>query len=312
MTTQQPEAFPTGLRLLISGATGFVGSALTRAALAASCEVCVITRSPAKATRLFGSSIQVIQSADALDADARFDGIVHLAGANVFALPWFGARKRLLMASRLSIADSLVRFCERAKHRPNCWIQASAVGIYPTTSATPIDESYGPGEGFAPELCQAIEARVAQVQALGVRGVSLRLGLILGRHGGVFPALRLSCLCAGGVTAGSGNQRVAWVHVNDVIAVIANALSAGSTLQGAINVVAPHAPTYRDFIGAIARAVHRPSLFRVPEPLMRLALGERAPLLLEGAEIRPKALLDQGFRFQFPNLEDALGELCGS
>lgn len=310
MTTEQPMGFPSGLRLLISGATGFVGSALTRAALAAGCEVCIITRSSAKASRLFGPSIRTIQSADALDANERFDGIVHLAGANVFALPWFGARKRVLMASRLGIADSLLRFCERAKHRPRCWIQASAVGIYPTTAAAPIDESNAPGEGFAPELCLAIEQRVAQAQALGVRGVSLRLGLILGRQGGVFPTLRLSCLCAGGVTVGSGEQRVAWVHVNDVIAVIAAALPAESTLQGAVNVVAPHAPNYREFIGAIARAAHRPSIFRIPAPLMRVALGERSPLLLEGAEIRPQALLDQGFHFRYAKLEDALVELC--
>ena len=203
-----------------------------------------------------------------------------------------------------------MRFCERAQTRPKCWIQASAVGIYPTRSNQAIDETTPAGTGFAPELCLAIEARVAQAQQLGLRGVSMRLGLILGKNGGVFPTLRLATRLAGGVVVGDGTQRVAWVHLADVIGCIGAALAPASTLQEAINVVAPHAPTYREFIGAIASALHRPSVISAPKAIMRLALGERAPLLLEGAEILPKVLLANGFQFRHCTLESALKQLC--
>ena len=304
--------FPSGLRLLISGATGFIGTTLVRAALADGCELCVITRSPAKAQRQLGKNIRAIKSADALDANDQFDAIIHLAGANVFALPWIAARKRVLMRSRLDTADALIRFCERANRRPSSWIQASAVGFYPTRSHHALDETAPPGTGFAAELCQAIEQKVTAVERLGLRGVRLRLGLVLGRSGGVFPTLRQATRWVGGVTLGNGEQRVAWVHVDDVIGVMGAALEHNSKLCGAINVVAPEAPSYRAYIGAIAAAVHSASFIRVPEIVVRLSLGERAPLLLEGAEIVPKCLLDNAYPFRFATLERALTELCNS
>jgi uncharacterized protein len=298
-------------RVLIAGGSGFIGSVLTRALLAQNIEVTVISRNPRRTQTQFAQKVRVVASADALDANAQFDAIVHLAGANVFALPWFAARKRTLQRSRLGIADALLEFVRRAQQPPKIWLQASAVGIYPTLSRAALDEQSPPGVGFAAALCQEIEARVASAQALGLRGVALRFGLVLGRSGGVFPAMRLGTQLGGGAVMGSGEQFVAWVHVTDAVHVIASALS-DARYSGPINVVAPDAPRYREFATALAQASRRPMLWRVPSLLMKIALGERAPLLLEGAEILPKQLAAMGFDFRFPTLQEAFADLCAA
>jgi uncharacterized protein len=314
--------FGTIKRLLISGATGFIGAQLTRAALAAGCSVTVISRQPEKAVKLFGHAVQAVASCDALNDGDQFDAIVHLAGANVFALPWFRGRKNTLLRSRLELADALLAFVQRAKTPPAVWLSASAVGFYPipggaapadaaTTTQTVFTETADAGTGFAAELCQAVEARVAQAASYGVRAAALRFGLVLGRTGGVFPQILLATRFGGGAVVGRGTQRVAWVHIDDAVGTIAFAL-ADARCAGPINVVAPQSPTYRSFIEEIARAAHRPTPWRVPALVLKLALGERAPLLLEGAQISPAKLAELNFGFQFPELKSAALQLLSS
>jgi uncharacterized protein len=300
---------PEVKRVLIAGGSGFIGSALTQALLAQNIDVTVISRNPRGTAAKFAQKVRAVSSAQALDAGAQFDAIVHLAGANVFALPWFAARKQTLLRSRLDIADELLAFVRRAQQAPKIWLQASAVGIYPTLATTPLDEQSAPGVGFAAQLCQAIEARAASAEALGLRAVALRFGLVLGRSGGVFPAMRLGTQLGGGAVIGGGDQFVAWVHLSDAIRVMAHALL-DARYRGATNVVAPNPPRYRQFATALAQATKRPMLWRVPAPLMKIALGERAPLLLEGAEIVPKRLNDLGFDFSFAAPQTAFADLC--
>ncbi len=316
MNTLSRDAIPASLsfgdgqqRLLVTGATGFIGTALVNAALASGQAVTIISRRPAAASRRFAGQVRVFQSATELTTEDRFDVIVHLAGANVFAWPWFAARKRSLLRSRLGIADDLLAYLERAKHCPRVWIQASAVGFYPTLSEQSLDESSSSGNGFAAELCQAIEAAATKAEAMGVRVVNLRMGLVLGRTGGVLPTLLLATKLTGGTVIGSGTQRVAWIHIDDVLMMISQAAS-DFRWQAAINAVAPHAPNYQEFAQALAHATHRPTPWRVPAPLMRLVLGERAPLLIEGAEILPKRALELGFEFRYRDLKAALLELA--
>jgi uncharacterized protein len=296
-------------RLLITGATGFIGTALVNAAVAAGQQVTVLSRKPAAASRRFAGKVRVFQTAAELTAEDQFDVIVHLAGANVFAWPWFAARKRSLLQSRLGIAEDLLAYLARAKHRPRVWIQASAVGFYPTTSDAAIDESHAPGSGFAAELCQSIEAAAMRASTLGVRVVNLRFGLVMGRTGGVLPTLLLATKLTGGTVIGSGTQRVAWIHIDDVLNMISHAAT-NSAWHGAFNAVAPQAPSYQQFAKALAHATHRPTLWRVPAVIMRIGLGERAPLLIEGAEILPKRALELGFVFRHQDIKSAMLELA--
>jgi uncharacterized protein len=297
--------FGSTRHLLISGATGFIGSNLVRAAFAAGVEPIVISRNPQAARAKLKVGL-AFASADALPDTFTVDAIVHLAGANVMAMPWTAARKRVLKASRIEIAESLLRFVARATKPPGAWVQASAVGIYPTRASQPLTELSSAASGFAAELCQAIEATAARASTHQLRVAQLRFGLVLGRDGGVCPLMRLGTKIGGGAVVGSGAQRVAWIHVNDVVQLIARA-SFDTHLHGAINAVAPSSPSYREFASALSKASHRPLLWR----LMRPILGERAPLLLEGAQIEPALLARQNFAFAYPDLASAFAEIFG-
>lgn len=294
-------------RLLITGATGFIGRALVQAAQAAGVHITVLSRNPENAAKLLGKVTVYRNAADIAD-DVHFDAIVHLAGANVIARPWTLKRKRVLMASRIQIAEELLAFLARAKSPPKAWVQASAVGFYPTQSAQVLDEASAPGTGFAAELCQAIEAKSLAAKAFGLRVVNLRIGVVLGKDGGVYPMMRLATLIGGGAKLAGGQQFFAWVHVQDVVAMLAQS-TFDVRLSGAVNAVAPHAATNQEFAEIQAKQLHRPLLWRIPAFVLRPVLGLRAPLLLEGAQIAPTKLLQLGFSFRYPTLAAALAEI---
>ena len=294
-------------RLLITGATGFIGRTLVQAAQAAGVYITVLSRNPENAAKLLGKVTVYRNAADIAD-DAQFDAIVHLAGANVIAWPWTPKRKRVLMASRIQIAEELLAFLARAKSPPKAWVQASAVGFYPTQSAQVLDEASAPGTDFAAELCQAIEAKALAAKAFGLRVVNLRIGVVLGKDGGVYPMMRLATLIGGGAKLAGGQQFFAWVHVQDVVAVLAQS-TFDVRLSGAVNAVAPHAATNQEFAEIQAKQLHRPLLWRIPAFVLRPVLGLRAPLLLEGVQIAPTKLLQIGFSFRYPTLAAALAEI---
>lgn len=294
-------------RLLITGATGFIGRNLVQAVLAAGVQVTVLSRNPESARKLFGA-VTVYRDATEIADDAEFDAIVHLAGANVIAMPWTEGRKRVLMASRLQIAEQLLAFLARAKSLPKVWVQASAVGFYPTQSTQGLDETAPAGSGFAAELCQAIEAKSLSAKDFGLRVVNLRIGVVLGKGGGVYPLMRLATRVGGGATLASGKQFFAWVHVQDVVAMLAQA-SFDARLNGPVNAVAPHAATNQEFAEIQAKQLHRPVLWRIPAFVLRAALGQRAPLLLEGVKIMPTKLLGIDFNFRYSTLAAALAEI---
>jgi uncharacterized protein len=293
---------------LISGASGFIGQHLCAQLAQLGVKVTALSRSPSQTAKRL--NIRAIAATKELDAQERFDVIVHLAGANVFAWPWTEARKSVLMQSRLDVADDLLAFCARAKHPPSTWIQASAVGFYPTTSTRPLHEQDSPGEGFAATLCQAIEARALEAQQWGLRVVLLRLGLVLGKSGGVFPMQRLGTQLGGGAVLGDGTQRMSWIHVSDAVGIMLQAADK-SHVSGPVNAIAPDCPSNRDWTMRLARRLKRPVIWRVPAFLLRPVLGQRAPLLLQGAPIDIQAQRTFGLSVRFPTLESALDDLCG-
>ncbi len=294
-------------QLLITGATGFIGSNLVQAALAAGVQVTVLSRNPENARKLLGT-VPVYRDATEIAHEVEFDAIVHLAGANVIAMPWTESRKRVLMESRLQIAEQLLAFLARAKSPPKVWVQASAVGFYPTKSAQDLDETAPAGSGFAAELCQAIEGKSLSASDFGLRVVNLRIGVVLGKSGGVYPMMRLATRVGGGAKLANGKQFFAWVHVQDVVAMLAQA-SFDARINGPVNAVAPHAVTNQEFAEIQAKQLHRSVLWRIPAFVLRLALGQRAPLLLEGAKITPTKLLEIDFNFRYPTLAAALAEI---
>jgi uncharacterized protein (TIGR01777 family) len=293
-------------RLLISGGTGFTGSALVRQLLREGHDVTLVTRYPIAAAVKFAGRVPAVRAASGLSAEERFDAIVNLAGAPVVGPRWSRERRRILLASRLHATRDLLDFVHRARQRPDVWLQASAVGYYGTEVAD-ADELSARGCGFAALLCGRWEALAARVDALGVRRVTLRLGLVFGRTGGALGPLLPSYRVGFGAVLGSGTQRVAWIHLEDLLRLLARALRDPS-LRGTINAVAPAAPMQREFARVAAELIGRPLWLRLPARPLRVLLGEMADLFVAGPRIRALRL-PAGFEFRYPLLRSALIDL---
>ena len=300
--------------VLVTGATGFVGQALVRQLLGDGVRVIALSRDLAQARATFGADVWVVDGLDAIPAETRIAAVVNLAGARVLGMPWTAARRRELLASRVDVTAALVALMRRLEQRPRVLVSASAVGFYgasPDASFEPLDEHAPPRPGqFQSDLCAAIEHEARRAEALGVRVVRMRFGVVLGRGDGAYPMLVLSSRLGLGAVLGSGRQPAPWIHLDDAVGLIRFAI-ADATLAGPVNAVAPQTPTQRDFARALAASFGRRVWLRMPYAPLRLALGEMAELLLEGQNAVPAAALAAGYRFVHPTLAGAFGVLAG-
>jgi len=296
-------------RVLVSGGSGFIGSALVRELLAAGHEVTVLSRRPVATAVLFGGRVRTVARLDELSSHTEFDAVVNLAGAPVVGLPWTKRRRAVIAGSRFEVTRELLDFVRRARRRPGVWVQASAVGYYGPQRATPVDESASAGSGFAAELCDQWEKQTEELAALSIRRVVLRFGLVFGRSGGSLPMMLLSYRLGAGVVLGNGAQYMAWIHIEDLLRLIALSIKS-NTMCGVINAVAPDTPTYREFATVAGRVLQRPVWLSVPAGLLRTLLGEMASMFVDGPKITPNRLLQSKFDYHFPQLRGALMDLA--
>lgn len=240
----------------------------------------------------------------------RGDIVVNLAGEDIGKKRWSAARKQVLRDSRVQSTELLARTIAEMRDPPRALVNASAIGYYGDRGEEAVFEDSAPGQGFLAELCQAWEAATLPASRAGVRVVIPRIGVVLTPLGGVLPRLLpVFRLGAGGVL-GSGAQFMPWITLLDVIALL-RFVMASPELAGPVNAVAPEATTNAHFTHVLARTVHRPAVLAVPSFALKLAFGELGQMLLTGANVRPRALEQAGFRFEYPRLEDALGTLIG-
>ena len=299
--------------VLVTGATGFVGRALVAQMRRDGVRVIALSRDLAQARATFGAGVWVVDRLDAISAETRIAAVVNLAGARVLGLPWTAARRRALLASRVDVTAEVVALMRRLAQPPRVLVSASAVGFYgasPNASFEALDEGAAPRPGqFQSDLCAAIEHEARRAEALGVRVVRLRFGVVLGRGDGAYPMLALSARLGLGAILGSGRQPAPWIHLDDAVGLVRFALADGA-LAGPVNAVAPHTPTQAEFARALAASFGRRTWLRVPRAPMRLALGEMAELLLEGQNAVPAAALAAGYRFRQPTLAGAFAALA--
>jgi uncharacterized protein (TIGR01777 family) len=304
-----------GQTVLISGATGLVGGRLARALIHDGVAVRALTRDPAAAARRLDATISAL-AWDGVrvppDAVAGTSAVVHLAGEPVFAGPLTASRRRRIGASRVESTRSLVETLEAlpARERPAAFVCASAVGYYGSRGEERLDESARAGEGFLAEVCRAWESAAFAADALGVRTVALRIGIVLAREGGALPGMaRLFRVGAGG-RLGRGDQWLPWIHIDDLVALIRCTLG-DDRYRGPVNAVAPGSVRNADFTRALGRALHRPALLAVPAFALRLGLGMLAGELLDSRRVVPHAASERGFAFRHPSIETALAEELG-
>ena len=310
---------PARGRVLITGGSGLIGRAVTAELTAAGWEVVVLSRRPeavsglpagARAAGWDGRS--TAGWSDLVDGAA---GVVHLAGESIAGtglLParWTAARKRRLRDSRVESTGAVAAAIAAASVKPRFLLQGSGVGYYGDTGDEPLGEDRPPGAGFLAELCVEWEAASEAVESLGVRRALMRTGLVFAAGGGALPRMALPFRFFAGGPMGSGRQVVPWIHLADEAAAI-RFLAERDDARGPFNFSAPNPATNAELSREIARALHRPNLFRVPAFVLRIALGELAGALLEGQRALPRALERLGYRFRFPELAPALADLLG-
>jgi uncharacterized protein len=299
----------TPRRVLIIGASGFIGRNLCRRLLADGVEVLAWQHRSALPPGL--SAVTTVASLAQIPDDSRIDAVVNLAGARILGPPWTAARRQLLLASRLDPTTGLCRWIERRAQRPRVLVNASAIGYYGLSGDSPVDES-GPSQPiFQSALCRQWEEAAHGVTPLGVRLAVLRFGVVLGIDGGALPALLLPARFGLGAVLGDGRQGAPWIHIDDAVGLVLCAMVSDS-LQGPVNAVAPGHVSQREFQQALTRALSRPLWLRVPAWPLRVALGEMAQLLVDGQHVVPRRALESGYRFAFPDLPAAMADLLVS
>jgi len=293
----------THQRVLVTGATGFIGAQVVQALQQRGAHVTALSRDPVACQRRFGASVACISLAHWPD-DAQFDVVINLAGARIAPMPWTLARRATLRESRIGTTESLVRRLAATAKPPAVWIQASAVGYYGLHDASiKLTERSPMGTDFAAQLCADWESAAAQITALGSRLCTLRFGLVLGR-GGALPGLLLPIRLGIGGRLGSGKQAFPWIHVDDVIALILDCIDQ-PTRTGIYNVVAPEAHTQESFGRCAAQLLARPFWLPTPSFPLRL-LGEVSQLFLDGQHVVPERLQLEAWTWRFPELNGAL------
>lgn len=300
---------PQPQSVLVTGGTGFIGTALVRRLIERGDKVYVIARSPAKAARLFGSQALIVPSLHALPETIRIDAMVNLAGAPVFGRPWTDARKVALARSRIDTTRTLVDWIADHAVKPRVLVSASAVGWYGADRGDQtLTENASAGGDFPAMLCGAWEREAQRAERMMPRVCRLRIGLVLGHEGGMLrPMMRAFRLGLGG-RFGSGRQWMSWIHLDDLLALFIRAID-DPTFSGAINAVAPHPVTNAAFTRALAAAVHRPAIVHAPAFALRLMLGEMAILLLDGQRVLPERADQLDFQFCYRRLPAALAAI---
>ncbi|MGB6193664.1 MAG: TIGR01777 family oxidoreductase [Terracidiphilus sp.] len=295
-----------GTTVILSGASGVVGSALRHALAARGTPMRRLLRgAPQQADEVTWNpeATTPFASTEALEG-AR--AAIHLSGANIAGARWTSTYKHELAASRVDSTHALATTLARLEHRPEVLVVASAVGFYGNRGGEVLDEFSPPGKGFLPELCQLWEEAAHPAAERGIRVVHTRFSVLLNRGPGALAKL-LPVFRAGlGGPLGSGHQWMSWVGVEDAIAAILFALETPQ-LAGPVNVTSPNPVRNAEFTRTLARLLHRPAVIPMPAFVLRAAFGQMADeALLASARVMPTKLAQAGFRFQHPTLEEAL------
>lgn len=299
------------MQIVITGATGLVGRRLVERLKARGHGLRAWVRSPASAARTLGPEVELVDASGGSSAMrvaiADADAIVNLAGEPVIGRRWSAAQKQALRASRIGVTDLIVDAIAAAP-RPRVLVSTSAVGYYGDTGAREVDEHSPPGTDFLAALSSDWEAAALRAEAHGTRVCIVRIGLVLGRDGGVLGTMMPPFRLGLGGPIGSGKQFFPWVHIDDLVGMQIAAIERDD-IHGPLLAVAPGIVTNGEFAAALGRALHRPAVLRVPGFALRLALGESAAALLAGQRAVPRRTQALGLTFQFPELGPALADL---
>jgi uncharacterized protein len=295
------------MNVLISGASGLVGTALIPALVSRGDRVIRLVRHPVEA----GAPEIEWRPGSRLDPEVLegFDAVIHLAGENIFGR-WTEAKKRAIIESRVGGAQTLsdaIAGCQRA---PRVFLSASAIGYYGSRSDESLDKESSSGEGFLAEVAREWEDATASARRAGVRVLNLRFGVVLSKSGGALAKMLTPFRLGLGGRLGSGQQFFSWISIDDTIAAILSALD-NERVRGPVNLTAPAPVTNAEFAKILARVLHRPAIFPLPLFIPTLVFGKQMTqeTLAASQRVFPAKLAAAGYNFRHPELEGALRDL---
>src|SRR5882762_9034041 len=290
------------MRVLMSGASGLLGTAIGRALEANGAVVTRLVRAGSRSENQIGWG-----PGKPLTLTSSLDAVIHLAGESVVGR-WTTAKKARIRDSRVLGARTLAVAVARMETKPQVMVAASAIGYYGDRGDEVLNEESTSGTGFLAEVCREWEVASEPVERTGVRVVHIRIGVVLSTHGALGKMLLPFRVGLGG-RLGSGKQWLSWIHVDDVVGGVQHVLG-NETVSGPVNLVGPNPVTNAEFTKALGHALSRPTIFPVPALALRFALGEMADeALLASQRVQPQRLLASGYLFRFTELGEALAEI---
>lgn len=297
------------MKIAITGGTGLVGKQLVQQLQLAGAEIFVLTRNQSH----FSNGVHYIQwLSDKSFPEKHLEGInaiINLAGTSLNNGRWSKTLKEEIYSSRIAATKEVLRIIKALKTPPEVLINASAIGIYPSSNKSKYTEtSTETAHDFLANTVRDWEDTAKRAEDLGVRVVLTRFGVILGKNGGALPMMVMPYKLYIGGTVGTGTQWVSWIHLEDVVEAIIFSINQ-ENINGIVNFTSPNPVTMKEFGKTIGEVLHRPHWFPVPSILMKLALGEKSQLVLEGQNVHPSSLLKANYQFKYPTLKYALENL---
>ena len=309
------------MKILMTGGTGLIGRALIDALLKDGHEINVLTRNPDKARNALPSGVTPYKWDGATPKGWEhlipdMDAVINLAGESIageglveiITKHWTSEYKKRIRESRANVGNALVAAIEKAEKKPGVFIQASAVGYYGPSGDAELPENSPAGKDFLAETCRLWEDSTKKLEEMGVRRAVVRTGLVLAGKGGILPMVLLPFKLFAGGPLGNGKQFVPWIHIDDEVNAIRFLLN-NEDASGAYNLTAPNPLTQREQAKVIGRLLRRPSFIPAPAFALKLALGEKSTLVLDGQRAVPENLQRNGFKFKFTDFESALSDL---
>ena len=302
------------MKVLVIGATGFIGKPLVEKLLERNHEVYVFTRNDKKARRLFGDRVYIQQWRTdeyiVLQEYAhKVNVVINLAGENLGDKRWKGDQKRKILSSRVNIGKALSFALKQSKDKPYLLIQGSAIGYYGFSEDQTYTERSPVGKGFLPMVTQQWEDSVRNVEEDNTRKIFIRTGVVLGREGGILPRMLKTFRFFIGGPLGNGKQWLSWIHIDDETEAIVR-LAETNGLGGPYNLTAPNPVIMKDFAATLGKVMKKPSWISVPPFILKMFFGDMArEMILQGQKVKPGKLEEIGFEFRYPDLESALTDL---
>ena len=289
------------LKVLVSGSTGLIGSALLPVLQSSGYEVSRLVRGASGPRQIAWDPARPL----AAESVSRFNVVIHLAGESIVGR-WTEAKKRRILESRVQGTGNLTEALTAAPQPPRLLILASAIGYYGDRGEETLREDSNSGDGFLPEVCKAWEAAAEPAAKAGIRTIQMRFGVVLSRSGGALQKMLPPFRMGVGGNVGNGRQWMSWVDIGDLVGAILYVIKI-DTLQGPLNVVAPSPVRNEEFTKTLASVLSRPAIFPMPAFAARLVFGQMADeLLLASQRVEPAKLLTSGYLFQKPDLRLAL------